>query len=119
MVGGSFALCQSITYGFPVATYNSSNSTCQTATGSVVDTISLAAYLGAVEVVNVNGVGVVSFTTDGTTPPVSPPNNEMNVVPAAVGAGLVVPATRVAGAGTVVKLISTGATQYSVTAVSQ
>lgn len=82
----------------------------KTLVASTVDTVTFARDCAEVEVLSMNGAAALYFTVDGSAPTVAGANTHL--VTAAAGAGKRVP---VRGAGaTVVKLISAGATSYSV-----
>lgn len=82
----------------------------KTLVASTVDTVTFARDCAEIEVLNLNGAGILYFTTDGSVPTVAGANTHL--VPAVAGAGKRVD---VRGAGaTVVKLISAAATSYSV-----
>jgi hypothetical protein len=82
----------------------------KTLVASTADTVTYDYHVPEVEVVNLNGAGILYFTTDGSTPTVA--GAATRVLPAAVGSRTV----RVfpTGSVTVVKLISAAAVQYSV-----
>lgn len=77
---------------------------------SNADVVNFARDCAEVEVLNLNGAGIIYFTVDGSAPTVA--GKHCHLVPAAAGAGKRV---NVRGAGlTTVKLISAAAASYSV-----
>lgn len=92
--------------------YTKTLSTHQTAASGVADTVTLDRDYDAVEVVNRDGAGAIYFTIDGTTPTIG--GDSTYVIPAVIGAR-VVPSVELASTATVVKLIASADTKYSVT----
>lgn len=104
-----------------MASYTVTKSKPATTVGGTVDTITFARDYPAVEVVNVDGADEIYFTVDGVggprkdgVPTVGGEDTEL--VPASVGAALMVLSSSSAG-GTVVRLISATATEYFVRGV--
>lgn len=91
-----------------MTSYTVSTAKHATLAAGVVDTVTLGQDFNNVEVAN-HGAAAIYFTTEGATPTVAG-DNTYQVAPG--GALVVQPAS---GGNTVVKLISSGATAYSVT----
>lgn len=104
-----------------MATYSATISTHQLAASGVADTVTLGADYAEVEVVNRDGAGEIYFTV-GTvaSPPATPTIGAADayVLPAAIGA-LLVDSNELSDSPTVVKLIASAATKYSVIGVRQ
>lgn len=96
-----------------MANYTATLSTSQTAASGVADQVTFDSDVGAVEVLNRDGAGEINFTLDGSAPTIGAANTY--VVPAIAGAALKVDSTELAAAATVVKLIASVATKYTVT----
>jgi hypothetical protein len=84
-----------------------------TLVADTVATVNLATNAARIEVVNVDGVAAVYFTTDDSVPTVAGDNT--HVLPAAIGAVEVPDET--AGQDSVIKLISAGTPKVSVRAL--
>jgi hypothetical protein len=95
-------------YPFHVTTYTANVSKHATLTANTVDTVTLASDFNAVEVLN-RGTTELYFTVDGSMPTVQ--GNDTLVLTA----GAALSATSPLTTATVVNLISSAATAYSVT----
>lgn len=101
-----------------MATYTVSRATHQLLTGSTVDTVNLTSQWQQVLITNRTGTAEIYVTVDGSTPAVGADNTYVLV--AAVGSRVIpLSPTSVALTGqptidNVIKLISSGAMQYSV-----
>lgn len=94
-----------------MASYSATLSTHQTAASGVADTVTLDKDYGEVEVVNRDGAGEIFFTLDGTTPTIGLAGTYM--LPAAICSKRVT-SVELASDATVVKLIASATTKYSV-----
>lgn len=99
-----------------MASYTKTLSTHQTAASGVADTVTLDKDYDAVEVVNRDGAGAIYFTVDGSAPTIA--GDGTYVIPAVIGARKVA-SVELAAAATVVKLIASAVTAYSVIGVDQ
>lgn len=96
--------------------YSKTLSTHQTAASGVADTVTLEKDYAAVEVVNRDGAGALYVTVGNadsapTTPTIGA--DSTYVLPAAI-CSRVIPSVELSGAATVVKIIASADTKYSV-----
>lgn len=96
--------------------YTKTLSTHQTAASGVADSVTLDRDYAAVEVVNRDGAGAIYFTVDGSTPTIA--GDGTYVIPAVIGARKVA-SVELAETATVVKLIASATTAYSVIGLDQ
>lgn len=104
-----------------MGTYTAQNRTAVlTNNGSTADTVTLTMpFSGLIEVLNVDGAGILSFTiqpTNGSLVTAVSGAAETFTVPAALGSNLITPATPVAGQ-TVLSVVANTATKYQVSIV--
>jgi hypothetical protein len=87
-----------------------------TLTASTVATFTMTGNESAFEILNRNGAGEVYISHDGTANPANPTvaGNDLDVLPAAVGASIQLRRSTSSQASIVVKVISAAATAISV-----
>ena len=98
-----------------MASYSHAKSVHKTLVAATVDDVTLTGRGGRVEIMNRTGTAEIYFTLDGTAPTVK--GDGTDVIPASVGASVILDASLAADSGSeVIKLISSGTPEYSVIA---